>query len=704
MEMNENQKKAVFSSSKNTLVSAGAGSGKTAVLSERVLEFVKGNIIFDGEDELEGKKRNKLDNLLILTFTNLAAAEMKERIRKKLIKNNLDEAKNVDTADICTFDSFASSLVKKYHFKLGLSSNMKNVNSTIILVYKRKKLEEILEEYYQRKDPKFIKLVDELCFKDDENLKKLILKIHDEAEKSVYKDEFLKNFVNKYYSKNMCDLYVRKVEDILIPLRDKYVDMLEYLPNIPLNTKTDVTIAEKAISNAEDFKKASNYDDLMESFNRAKLPSWPSRCEEDSTYFKEVKQYREKIKKKWFSGEYPTSQYLFDEIMTNKEYAEVIIEIVIKLDKEQWNYKLSKQIFEFNDIAKFALNLVKNNPSIREELSKKYRMIMVDEYQDTSALQEEFLSLLDTNKYMVGDIKQSIYAFRNAESKIFKDKYDLFQRNPKEGQLIEMNENYRSREEVLDDINVIFSEIMTDKIGGANYRKNHVIKFGNKSYNQAKNSKTNYHSTFIKYNNVNNTEIVNSEIQIIAQDIIHKINNRFQIFVPGDEDKNIPPKLRNVQFSDFCIIIDRGSSFQQYKKIFDKYRIPLYIEANDNIRDDSLVKVIKSLLVIISSILKDDYDSVDFKVAHYLVLRSFIYSKSDKEIYLLNKKEDYSNSELVKTIRNIIEANKDVSSYYLVEKVIDNLDILGKLTLIGNVKKYERYLDKFMQYFKEMSD
>ena len=123
---------------------------------------------------------------------------------------------------------------------------------------------------------------------------------------------------------------------------------------------------------------------------------------------------------------------------------------------------------------------------VREEITKQFKMIMVDEYQDTSSIQEEFISLISNNNvYMVGDVKQSIYRFRNAKSELFTNKYNEY-KNGSSNLAIDLNTNFRSRTEVLDDINFIFKQIMTDKCGGANYHKDHVIEFGFKKYLSAK--------------------------------------------------------------------------------------------------------------------------------------------------------------------------------------------------------------------------
>ena len=140
------------------------------------------------------------------------------------------------------------------------------------------------------------------------------------------------------------------------------------------------------------------------------------------------------------------------------------------------------------------MNVVKDNKDIQEELKNKYKMIMIDEYQDTNDIQEEFISYIQNNNvYCVGDIKQSIYAFRNAKCEIFQNKYRLYKDNPSLGTTIDLNKNFRSRQEVLEDINILFSKIMSIPYGGANYKKEHIIEYGNKSYLDEIDSNNNNH-------------------------------------------------------------------------------------------------------------------------------------------------------------------------------------------------------------------
>ena len=687
----QDQEKAIQRCGHNIIVSAGAGSGKTAVLSERVLEFVK--------------KGYKIEEFLILTFTNLAAGEMKERIRSKLEKASSEEANYVDSSDISTFDSFASSIVKKYHFLLGLSPNLTNVDSNVISVYKRNIVDDIFDRYYKEKNEKFEKMIDDLCFKNDDELRKLILKIHALAELEIDKKSFLDNFVSTFYSEKFQVKFVDKIENILFECKERLRNSLYDLPFVPRTKTSRVSYLEEALELATPLISACYYNDMFSALSNFKLPPSPRNVDEDLSSIAISREILSEIKEKTLSKLPATKEEIFALFDKQKDYAEILIDITKELDERQWKYKMEKQVFEFNDIAKFALNVVKDNKDIQEELKNKYKMIMIDEYQDTSLLQEEFVKLISSNNvYMVGDIKQSIYAFRNARSDIFKDKYDRYKVS-KVDEAIDMKKNFRSRKEVLADINTIFSIIMSDEIGGANYKKDHMIDFGNQDYLIGKSDNQNYSSTFITYDIEGNAQEKREyEIRIIAEDIISKINNHYQVFVPGDKDKGILPSTRDATFKDFCILMDRGKLFETYKKVFTEYKIPLYVENDENIKDQIIVKILNNILILIKAIREEDYSSQDFLVSFLSLNRSFIYEKSDEELYLMIKNKKFQESELIITIKKILEENADLSSYLLLEQIIDQLKIYQKLVLLGDVKKNQIYLDEFLKYFKQMSD
>ena len=211
---------------------------------------------------------------------------------------------------------------------------------------------------------------------------------------------------------------------------------------------------------------SKTYEDVLSNIE-VSIPRLPSGSEEETKIAKdELKTQVDKLKN---LVRYKSDDELINVIKSTKKDASVIIELIRRLDAEINEFKFQNDKFEFIDIAKMAIKVVKENENIREELRSFYHEIMIDEYQDTNDLQEEFISMISNhNVYMVGDIKQSIYRFRNANPYIFKNKYDNYSVSTTDCK-IDLNKNFRSRSEVLDNINIIFTLIMNDDIGGADY-------------------------------------------------------------------------------------------------------------------------------------------------------------------------------------------------------------------------------------------
>ena len=670
----------------NIIVSAGAGSGKTAVLSERVLYYIK-------------NKGFHINEFLILTFTNLAASEMRERIRGKLIDNNLEDKDLVDISDISTFDGFSNSLVKKYHTYLNLSANFTIIDSNIISVLKFKLIKEELENLYRDQNQILLKVVDRCCNKDDQLIEDLIFEMLHKLTLTLDKNEYLNNFVNKYFSQETFQLVIDEVQNELSYQINELMEKVETLPDLLLS-KGD-SYQQATLLKLEELDQTQDYDELIAKISEFKMPSLPKGYKDliDEDEILSIDIFKDKVKKlKDFKDKLSSRTLTYQQIQDNLNFANLLVEIVRKIDEKLTVYKFEHQAFEFSDIGKFAIDLVKKFPLIRSELKNKYRMIMIDEYQDTNELQEVFVSYIQNNNvYCVGDIKQSIYAFRNARCDIFKNKYDLY-KSTNQGIAIDLNKNFRSREEVLLDINQIFQEIMTDQLGGANYRKDHIIQFGNTKYLDEINENQNNHLEILTYDSEKKSNI-EKEIHIIANDIVQKINDKYQVIEMKGKDKAY---LRPCQFKDFAIIIDRGTSFEDYLKIFAEYQIPIFMEKDEDLKSNEIVLILSSLLTIIKYILEEKEIDGKFRHSFISVARSFIVNYSEENIYHLCKNNTFYSDPLYLKLKEVINKNQELSSYLLLAKVIDELDIYSKFITIGDVEKNQVYLDFFLDTFKEM--
>lgn len=646
------QKEAIYTEGTNIIVSAGAGSGKTAVLTERVLEKVKKGI--------------SVDNLLILTFTKMAAKEMKERIGDKLKKEGLtSELAKLDTADITTFDAYALSVVKKYHYYLNVSKDINIIDGSVITLYKRKVLKDIFEELYEENNHEFIDFIQEYCIKDDKDIFEFILNINSKLDLKTNKKEYLDNYINTVYDEVKIDNDIDNYIKVILKLISNINDYLEYIDDDDYLAKLYDVISP--------LLSAKSYDDIKSNIS-IKLPIL--RGASDIT-----REYRDKIKSTIDEVKKLTTYDSYDDIkrgiLSTKENAKVIIDIIKKLDDITYNYKVKYNSYEYSDISALAIKLVRDNKEIREEIKNNLNEILIDEYQDTNDVQEEFISYISNNNvYMVGDIKQSIYRFRNANPYIFKNKYDTYSNNIG-GIKIDLNKNFRSREEVINNINLLFDRIMDNDIGGADYSLSHRMIYGNLMYKGDGDNKED--NNFSVYNYLNDTTFKNNEVEafIIADDIKNKINSGYRAF---GKDTN---GVRKIKYSDFAILLDSSKSFDLYKKILEYNGIPTSIVKSVNLTDGEVVLVIKNIISFIIKINDNKIDN-EFKKLFISIGRSFLFNTDDNVLFDYFLNNNFKDSDIYKISYNITKRLDTISLEEIIDLIVDNFDFYNKLFLLGD--------------------
>lgn len=646
------QKEAIYTEGTNIIVSAGAGSGKTAVLTERVLEKVKKGI--------------SVDNLLILTFTKMAAKEMKERIGDKLKKEGLtSELAKLDTADITTFDAYALSLVKKYHYYLNVSKDINIIDESVITLYKRKILKDIFEELYEENNHEFIDFIQEYCIKDDKDIFEFILNINSKLDLKTNKREYLDNYINTVYDEVKIDNDIDNYIKVILKLISNINDYLEYID--------DDDYLAKLYDVLSSLLSAKSYDDIKSNIS-IKLPIL--RGASDIT-----REYRDKIKSTIDEIKKLTTYDSYDDIkrgiLSTKGNAKVIIDIIKKLDDITYNYKVKYNSYEYSDISALAIKLVRDNKEIREEIKNNLNEILIDEYQDTNDVQEEFISYISNNNvYMVGDIKQSIYRFRNANPYIFKNKYDSYSNNIG-GIKIDLNKNFRSREEVINNINLLFDRIMDNDIGGADYSLSHRMIYGNLMYKGDGDNKED--NNFSVYNYLNDTTFKNNEVEafIIADDIKNKINSGYRAF---GKDTN---GVRKIKYSDFAILLDSSKSFDLYKKILEYNGIPTSIVKSVNLTDGEVVLVIKNIISFIIKINDNKIDN-EFKKLFISIGRSFLFNTDDNVLFDYFLNNNFKDSDIYKISYNITKRLNTISLEEIIDLIVDNFDFYNKLFLLGD--------------------
>lgn len=684
----DNQRNAFEAPIYNTLISAGAGSGKTAVLSERI----KNKVLAEEKRILENKldiPNQALNKLLVLTFSNASAHDMKKKIKKKILETPeiAHLAKDVDNANICTFDSYALSLVKQYSYKLNIDSNLSIIEERIINIKKREFIDEIMSNLYTNPTEEFKNLAETFFVKSDDTFKEQILKINKKIDLIYEKEAYLNNYINEYYvNEKYMTTSINNFEKYVLELRNdfKFVVENEIYPNIEDVKDLKSSFDEKYVN----LFNSSSYDDIVVSLETFRHPTLKKKevGEELTEQFKKIKEnYFDPIKN--LVKIYPSLRHVKDSILSTRPYVSVVIDILLKLDKLLTDYKKAHSLFEFTDIAKYAIQILEENSDIANDLRLNLDEILIDEYQDTSDLQEKFVSLIHKNNvYMVGDLKQSIYQFRNANPLIFKNKYDLYSKG-KNGTKIDLTDNFRSRKEVIETVNLIFCNIMTDEIGGVDYKKDHKMIHGNETYD--KNEGILPHTTeFLTYNyNDDDDEIDRNEleIRIIANDIVNKIKNGYQVY---DDDKK---QMRNATFKDFAILSSTSECYEKIRTIFKEYNIDTNIHKNENINKSSLIFTLKNILTLAILIyLRKTMDKkykIKFKHAFASVARSFIFEYSDEEIYnILQGNINIYETSVIEKISKFAYQLPYMSLSGMLNEILYNCDFYNKLTKIEDIQ------------------
>ena len=655
------QEDAIKLDGKNIIVSAGAGSGKTAVLTARVIRKLESGI--------------SINKLLILTFTNLAAGEMKVRIRKEIKKrdNLKNELKKIDSSYITTFDSYSLSLVKKYHYLLNVKKNISIIESNLLKIKTNEYLDEIMEEEYKNKSLDFSKLINDFCIKDDKEIKKAILTINDSLNMKYDKDNYLTNYIDNYYSDNFIN---KNIEKYVLLLKNIISEIDINLTK--LSNEIDIDYYNKLSDLILPIINSNDYYEIKRSLAFDKLPILPRNSSEEAKRYKEIINSNIKLLREL--TKYSDIEEIINTIKLTKPYVSSIIRIIKELDNKLNNYKYENDLYDFVDICKMAIKLLKENENIREEVKNSFNEIMVDEYQDTSDLQEEFINLIGNNNvYVVGDIKQSIYRFRNANPNIFREKYNLFSQNIN-GIKIDLLKNFRSRSEVLENINLIFNYVMDEFIGGAEYTKSHQMIPGNITYDNEGNNHENNNLDILSYDYDKEKGFTKEEIEafIIADDINNKVNNHYQVY---DKDIN---GLRDITYSDFSILIDRSTSFQTFKKVFLYKKIPLSIYKDEAINNSPLFLVIRNIFKLINLI----SEKKNTKEKEYLYLsigRSFLYKYTDNELFNVIKNNDYDKTDIFIKIREIVNDINSKTIKEILTEIIDTFNIYESLRKIPDI-------------------
>jgi len=690
-EWTEGQKRAIASRKGNFLVSAGAGSGKTAVLTERIKEIVMEGI----RGEPDGAQ---VSELLVLTFTKKAAEEMKSRIREAVIKAlrnepgvNLDKiASDLETADITTFDSYFYSLTKRYRDILGLGEDLQIGEGPLMEYAKKRLLDELFDELYEKKDASFLSFIDGFADKDDSSPKDIILSVYAASLNELEPGEFLEKlsdvfFGDDYIQTRLRPLYYEEGRRVIGKIEKMIDESLWEAPTATAVKKSLGDLFEYMEGADPDLAKHLNeHNYSLPSLTALKLKKYKEgKPSDDQTVSEEEAKrfdaFRGKVNKSIFAKY--RSLGSFEEGVARhlrlKPYAETIARLALELYRRFGEYKRAHNLYEYADDAAFARKILKT-PGVGERIRKSYKYVMVDEYQDTSDLQEEFLRLItDNNLFAVGDVKQSIYRFRNANPKIFLDRYARYEKG-EGGTLIVMNDNFRSSRNVIEDVNRLFSVSMTEERGGIRYDDNQALKFGNVgAYGEGRSE--DYETSILPYHGGERGEAY-AEAHAIALDIGRRV---------GAQEINKKEK-RPLEYGDFAILAKTKADFAAYQRAFADAQIPLVANYKPDLAGETVSMTLRSFLRLYLSYGKGDADE---KHAYLSIRRSYLYRDDDAPLFQSVMDASYRQSGFYLSFASSKALLSRLSVTEGVDFLLSEFPFLARLPVLGDVaENYEKLM------------
>lgn len=655
--LNLNQALVVVDNSKELIVPAGAGSGKTKTLITKVLTLLKA-----GED---------LDQFLVLTFTKKAATEMKDRLKKELTNEKMfDLVNKIDSSNISTFDAFAYNFVKQHATLINLDSSIELIDESIFKTIKVNILDNILLDIMNKK------------------YGKELYNFLETFTNRTSEDRLIKDLINVSNSLNDFNLDEINVEKLIIQ------------SNI-FNTKNIINEIKQLSYDfyneyIEFFDNLNSYFNYLEgtinempSFSYPKRISW-KKLEIDDTTKKNINNLLKDIKN--LTKEKPTVEQL--KSYYNKEiyYLNLLIKILKIYEEEVYKFKKETNKYDFNDIANFLNKILKKNPNILKRQKEKFKYIFVDEYQDTSKVQDEFLEMLikDNNNIhalYVGDIKQSIYKFRDAIPDIFLEKQNTVKN-------ISLDINYRSSKKIIDFVNKIFTNILNDEEKyDINYKLGHFMESGSKNYLND------------PYSDVYLLETYKDEDDRKDTDSVE------EAFVVGNKIKELKEKNIINKYSEVAILARNRSSFQIYKDVFKYLNIPVQFQVDKNLKQTYLLKLISNILKLSLLINDNTKEAFNDKRFYYMsILRSELYRKSDYNIFndLIDintgkKKLDIEEELLIK-LRTLNSIIKTKSNYEIIDFVIKEFELYKHIYITKSFEYKELQIKYLYDISKTLSD
>lgn len=662
----ETQQQVIDTHGCNLLVSAAAGSGKTAVLVERIVKMVS-----------DAKHPVDIDRLLIVTFTKAAAAEMRERISRALNDRLAADPENehlqrqvtlLHNAQITTIDSFCLFVLRNQFHTIGLDPGFRIGEEGELKLIRQDVLAQVLEEHYDKEEPSFLQCMEYFSVGSrDKAVEEVIIKLYDFAMSYPFPEQWLAARKKDYQVSGdkleelpwMKDCFRRtrlllqgciwKLEEAVHiceepdgpypygTLLEREKEMVETLlhtcGSVEHHDTTDKAGAGENVS----------YDEIAAAFGAIRFDRLPSKKDETISPVKrelaknirnEVKGQLADLQKQYFRQ---TKEQILVQMTVCREAVEALVDVVLAFKEAFDNKKREKNLLDFDDIEHLALSILvqkdEEDRCVPTETALEYRSyfheIMIDEYQDSNLVQEYLLSCISGegegryNRFMVGDVKQSIYKFRLARPELFLEKYEAYGRAEQNGQpsarKIDLHQNFRSCQEVLNSTNSIFEQIMGKEVGGIVYDDLAALHAG-AVYPEQGNRET---ELLLFQTGEKPDEVPVKEQE--AYGVAWKIKELMREFQVTDRENG---KTRKLAFRDIVILLRTTSGWDEvFRKVLEEEGIPVHMTSRTGYFAASEVQELLHFLRILDNPLQD--------IPLYGVMHSYLGGFTEEEIALI---------------------------------------------------------------------
>ena len=703
------QWKSIYANGQDILVAAAAGSGKTAVLVERIIQKII-------RDEID------VDKLLVVTFTNLSAREMKHRVDQRIQQASIEDPRNehlknqrikIHQAQISTLHSFCLKIIQQHYDVIDLDPNFRTISDVENVLLLEQSIDEVLEKHYDTPDIEFLTLVEQLSSdRNDDNFRDLLKRFYNFSIANPSPFEWLDSLVEIYTDDNKHKLYLDELEKLSkIYIKAAYHTLLEaennFLNCIEAEKHLDVIKLEKYKCEKMIEGNVINFEEII-NYTSEKLPTITKKLKDTNEdegissqfltnakdFYDDYKKLLSEVKNKYLMRSYEDLKVDMKRLAPRIQYLVQIVKDIINDFAEK---KRSRNVLDFSDYEHFALQILTDQEGNASPIAKEYRSqfeeILVDEYQDTNQVQEAIISKIkrgdesNGNLFMVGDVKQSIYKFRQADPTLFMDKYHRFTKDgDQSGLRIDLSKNFRSRKEVLATTNYLFDHMMDEEVGEIEYDADARLYFGATKYSD-KSMPLELHALIQDKSSDNDLEKSEQEARYIAEQVKYIIEHK-QVYDMKSET------YRQATFKDI-VILERGlKNARNLQQVFKDYNIPFHVNSKEGYFEQTEVRLVLSFLRTVDNPLQDIY----------LVglMRSVIYQFTEDElanIRVQSMNDDYFYQSILHYMKDQ-EANP-----LLVEKLEHFMDDINMYQEYSQSHPVYQLIDKFyndhyvIQYF-----